>query len=95
MGISESGRRRSVATLAPEVAVLLNVDLDHHTEFVSRAELIDFFEVFMEMVAQLKRRQAEEVKILDDAMVEAKARVAFVGPTMDWPLTGCTKPATL
>src|SRR4249919_3677941 len=30
---------RSVAALRPEVAVLLNVDLDHHTTFGSRAEV--------------------------------------------------------
>jgi UDP-N-acetylmuramate--alanine ligase len=30
---------RSVFSLRPEVAILLNVDLDHHTEFGSRAEL--------------------------------------------------------
>jgi UDP-N-acetylmuramate--alanine ligase len=30
---------RSVFALRPEIAVLLNVDLDHHTEFASRAEL--------------------------------------------------------
>ena len=36
-------------------------------------ELQDFFEVFMQMVAQLKSRQAEEVKTLEVAMAEAKA----------------------
>ena len=36
-------------------------------------ELQDFFEVFMQMVAELKRRQAEEVKTLESAMEEAKA----------------------
>src|SRR5581483_3396093 len=30
---------RSVSALRPEIAVLLNVDLDHHTTFVSRAEV--------------------------------------------------------
>src|SRR3954454_1501246 len=34
---------RSVAALRPAIAVLLNVDLDHHTTFVSRAELETFF----------------------------------------------------
>lgn len=36
-------------------------------------ELQDFFEVFMQMVAELKRRQAEEVKTLEAAMADAKA----------------------
>jgi UDP-N-acetylmuramate--alanine ligase len=35
---------RSVAALRPEVAVLLNVDLDHHTTFSSRDEVARMFE---------------------------------------------------
>jgi UDP-N-acetylmuramate--alanine ligase len=35
---------RTVAALRPRIAVLTNVDLDHHTEFASRAELEDLFE---------------------------------------------------
>jgi len=33
---------RSVAALHPRVAVILNVDLDHHSEFASRAEVEEF-----------------------------------------------------
>lgn len=36
-------------------------------------ELIEFFEVFAAMVEKLKSRQAEEVKVLEAAMDEAKA----------------------
>ncbi|MFO0738092.1 MAG: hypothetical protein U0270_19525 [Labilithrix sp.] len=36
-------------------------------------ELQDFFEVFQAMVNQLKARQAEEVKVLEQAMEEARA----------------------
>jgi nitrogen fixation/metabolism regulation signal transduction histidine kinase len=36
-------------------------------------ELIEFFEVFQDMVNKLKDRQAEEVKVLEQAMEEAKA----------------------
>lgn len=51
---------RSVAALRPEIAVLLNVDLDHHTTFVSRAELESFFEKWLREVPQVVR--AEELQ---------------------------------
>src|SRR3954462_3071834 len=54
----ESGR--SVAALRPEIAVLLNVDLDHHTTFVSRAELETFFEEWLRNVPHVVR--AEELE---------------------------------
>jgi UDP-N-acetylmuramate--alanine ligase len=50
---------RSVAALRPEIALLLNVDLDHHTTFVSRAEVADFFEAWLLEVPQVVR--AEEL----------------------------------
>ena len=34
---------RTIAALRPEIAVVTNVDLDHHTEFASRAELESLF----------------------------------------------------
>ena len=46
---------RSVAALRPEIAVLLNVDLDHHTTFVSRAELESFFEGWLRDVPHVVR----------------------------------------
>ncbi len=46
---------RSVFSLRPEVAVLLNVDLDHHTEFGSRAELEDELERWLAAVPQVVR----------------------------------------
>jgi UDP-N-acetylmuramate--alanine ligase len=51
---------RSVAALRPEIAVLLNVDLDHHTTFVSRAELESFFEDWLRDVPCVVR--AEELE---------------------------------
>jgi UDP-N-acetylmuramate--alanine ligase len=51
---------RSVAALRPEIAVLLNVDLDHHTTFVSRAELETFFEEWLRNVPHVVR--AEELE---------------------------------
>jgi UDP-N-acetylmuramate--alanine ligase len=35
---------RSVAALRPRIAVILNVDLDHHSEFGSRAEVEELFD---------------------------------------------------
>jgi UDP-N-acetylmuramate--alanine ligase len=49
---------RSVFALRPEVAVLLNVDLDHHTEFGSRAELEDELERWLAGVLQVVRGDA-------------------------------------
>jgi UDP-N-acetylmuramate--alanine ligase len=51
---------RSVAALRPEIAVLLNVDLDHHTTFVSRAEVAAFFEEWLRDVPHVVR--AEELE---------------------------------
>jgi UDP-N-acetylmuramate--alanine ligase len=51
---------RSVAALRPEVAVLLNVDLDHHTTFGSRAEVAELFEEWLAHVPHVVR--AEELE---------------------------------
>jgi UDP-N-acetylmuramate--alanine ligase len=53
---------RSLAALRPEIAVLLNIDLDHHTTFVSRAELESFFEDWLRDVPQVVR--AEELELV-------------------------------
>jgi UDP-N-acetylmuramate--alanine ligase len=50
---------RSVGSLRPEIAVLLNVDLDHHTAFASRAALESFFEDWLADVPHVVR--AEEL----------------------------------
>jgi UDP-N-acetylmuramate--alanine ligase len=44
-----------VAELRPEIAVLLNVDLDHHTTFGSRAEVEAMFEEWLVHVPQVVR----------------------------------------
>jgi UDP-N-acetylmuramate--alanine ligase len=54
---------RSVATLRPEIAVLLNVDLDHHTTFASRAEVEALFEEWLATVPHVVR--AEELEPVD------------------------------
>jgi UDP-N-acetylmuramate--alanine ligase len=51
---------RSVAALRPEIAVLLNVDLDHHTTYGSRAEVADLFEEWLAHVPHVVR--AEELE---------------------------------
>lgn len=35
---------RTIESLRPQIAVVTNVDLDHHTEFASRAEVLGMFE---------------------------------------------------
>ena len=57
----------TVARLRPEIAVLLNVDLDHHTMFRSRAEVESFFEDWLREVPQVVR--AEE---LDPVQLELR-----------------------
>jgi UDP-N-acetylmuramate--alanine ligase len=59
---------RSVAALAPEIAVLLNVDLDHHTTFVSRAEVEAFFEEWLRSVPHVVRAEELDPVTLDLAV---------------------------
>ena len=54
---------RSVAALRPEIAVLLNVDLDHHTTFASRAEVQELFDEWLAHVPNVVR--AEELPPTD------------------------------
>jgi UDP-N-acetylmuramate--alanine ligase len=46
---------RSVAALRPEIAVLLNVDLDHHSTFGSRAEVAQLFDEWLAHVPAVVR----------------------------------------
>jgi UDP-N-acetylmuramate--alanine ligase len=59
---------RSVAALRPEIAVLLNVDLDHHTTFASRAEVASFFEDWLREVPHVVRAEELEPAGLDLAV---------------------------
>jgi len=54
---------RSVAALRPEIAVLLNVDLDHHTTYASLAEVERLFEDWLAEVPKVVR--AEELEPVD------------------------------
>jgi UDP-N-acetylmuramate--alanine ligase len=46
---------RSIGLLEPEIAVVTNVDLDHHAAFASEAELADFFGDWLGRVAKTVR----------------------------------------
>jgi UDP-N-acetylmuramate--alanine ligase len=46
---------RTIAALRPEIAVVTNVDLDHHSEFVSRAEVRDLFDEWLVAAPQAVR----------------------------------------
>ena len=59
---------RSVGALRPEIAVLLNVDLDHHTTFVSRGEVEAFFEDWLRDVPHVVRAEELEPVSLDLAV---------------------------
>jgi UDP-N-acetylmuramate--alanine ligase len=48
---------RTVAALRPKIAVVLNVELDHHTEFASLAELDALFEDWTAEVPQVVRAE--------------------------------------
>ena len=54
---------RSVAALRPQIAILLNVDLDHHTTFASRGEVAALFEEWLAQVPNVVR--AEELAPAD------------------------------
>jgi UDP-N-acetylmuramate--alanine ligase len=59
---------RSVGALRPEIAVLLNIDLDHHATFGSRAELETFFEEWLRDVPHVVRADGLEPVTLDLAV---------------------------
>jgi UDP-N-acetylmuramate--alanine ligase len=51
---------RTIASLRPRLAVVLNVDLDHHSEFASRAEVEELFEQWLEHVPEVVRGEDVE-----------------------------------
>jgi UDP-N-acetylmuramate--alanine ligase len=46
---------RTVFALAPEIAVVTNLELDHHTEYASAAELVDAFAAWLGTVPHVVR----------------------------------------
>ena len=49
---------RTVASLRPRIAVVTNVDLDHHTTFASSAEVCDLFEEWVAHVPHVVRGES-------------------------------------
>ena len=60
---------RTIAALRPEIAVVTNVDLDHHAEFASRAEVESLFAEWLEQAPKAVRGEA-----LDPAEIELGVR---------------------
>jgi UDP-N-acetylmuramate--alanine ligase len=54
---------RTIAALRPKVAVVTNVDLDHHSTFASRAEVEALFEQWLAKVPEIVR--GEELPLYD------------------------------
>ena len=54
---------RTIAALRPEIAVVTNVDLDHHTEFASYAEVDSLFEAWLAHVP--KNVRGDELEPVD------------------------------
>ncbi len=46
---------RSIALLRPEIAVVTNVEVDHHATFASEAELAEFFDDWLDAVPSVVR----------------------------------------
>ena len=46
---------RTIASLRPRIAVVTNIDLDHHTTFGSRAEVAELFETWLAEVPDVVR----------------------------------------
>jgi UDP-N-acetylmuramate--alanine ligase len=51
---------RTIEKLRPELAVVLNIDLDHHAEFGSRAEVQALFDAWLEHVPKVVRGEELE-----------------------------------
>jgi UDP-N-acetylmuramate--alanine ligase len=59
---------RTIELLRPQIAVVTNVDLDHHSEFVSRAEVEGLFERWLAEVPHVVRADEVEPADLDLAV---------------------------
>ena len=51
---------RTIASLRPKIAVVLNIDLDHHTEFASVEEVRRLFDEWLAQVPQVVHANALE-----------------------------------
>ncbi len=59
---------RTIASLRPQIAVVTNVDLDHHTTFGSRAEVEALFDEWLKHVPQVVRGDELEPSALELAV---------------------------
>jgi UDP-N-acetylmuramate--alanine ligase len=59
---------RTIESLRPEIAVVTNLDLDHHTTYSSRAELEEVFERWLEHVPTVVRGEELEPPDLELAL---------------------------
>jgi len=59
---------RTIAALRPEVAVVTNVDLDHHSEFASRAEVEALFDAWLSAAPKSVRGDGVEPVALELAI---------------------------
>jgi UDP-N-acetylmuramate--alanine ligase len=88
---------RTIERLRPKIAVVTNVDLDHHTEFASRSEVEQLFERWLAEVPQVVR--GEELEPYDGelgvtgehnrrnaATALAALELAGVGGREAWPV---------
>ena len=82
---------RSVAALRPEVAVLLNVDLDHHTTFGSRAEVAELFEEWLAHVPHVVRAEALQPVDLELAVPGEHNRLNAAAALAALELTGVAR----
>ena len=60
---------RTIEHLRPKIAVVTNVDLDHHSEFASRAEVEQLFERWLAEVPQVVR--GEELEPVEFELIAA------------------------
>lgn len=88
---------RTIEQLRPQIAVVTNIDLDHHSEFRSHAEVEDLFERWLATVPQVVRgddlqpfqgelKLAGEHNRLNAAAALAALELAGVADDEAWPV---------
>jgi UDP-N-acetylmuramate--alanine ligase len=60
---------RTIAALRPKIAVVTNIDLDHHATFASRAEVEELFEDWLAQLADVVR--GDELPVYDGPLAVA------------------------
>jgi UDP-N-acetylmuramate--alanine ligase len=83
---------RSIALLRPEIAVVTNVELDHHATFVSTAELAAFFEEWLATAAQAVRGWEVEPTAVELAVPGAHNRSNAAAALAALELAGVDRP---